>query len=58
MKRKTMKKAGAAVLTMALLLSMGAMATPVYAKTGDALTIQMEKITCDGEDVELASMDV
>ena len=58
MKRKTMKKAGAAVLTMALLLSMGAMATPVYAETGDALTIQMKKITCDGEDVELAAMNV
>ena len=33
MKKKTIKKAGAAVLTMAMLLSMGAMTLPVYATT-------------------------
>lgn len=41
MKRKTMKKTGVAVLTMAMLLSMGAMATPVFAAEGGAKTVQI-----------------
>ncbi len=41
MKRKSIKKAGVAVLSMALLLSMGAMAAPVNAATGDAKVLQV-----------------
>ena len=42
MKRKTMKKAGAAVLTMAMILSMGAMGLSVNAAAGDAKTVQIK----------------
>lgn len=42
MKKKTFKKAGAAVLSMAMLVSMGAMALPVSAAEGDALTVKVE----------------
>ena len=46
MKRKSMKKAGVAVLSMALLMSMGAMAMPVNATAGDAKTLLIPKVVC------------
>ncbi|MBQ3887897.1 MAG: isopeptide-forming domain-containing fimbrial protein [Clostridia bacterium] len=46
MKRKSIKKAGVAVLSMALLMSMGAMAMPVNATAGDAKRLQIPNVTC------------
>lgn len=41
MKKKAFKKAGAAILTMAMLVSAGALSLPVNAAAGDALTVKV-----------------
>lgn len=56
MKRKTMKKAGAAVITMAMLLSIGATTLPVYA--AELPTISISDITCGADTITPAGVTV
>ena len=56
--KKMVKKSGVAVLSMAMLLSMGAMALPVSASEGDALTVNVQDVTCGSETYSIASVQV
>lgn len=58
MKKTTLKKTGVAVLSMALLLSMGAMAMPVNAAAGDAKTLLIPPVTCGTEKVNVTDASV
>lgn len=56
--KKSFKKAGVAVLSMAMLLSMGAMAMPVSAVAGDALTVNVADVTCGSDTVALTGVKI
>lgn len=58
MSKKMIKKTGAAVLTMALLVSMGAMALPVNATAGDALTVKVSDVNCGTTKVAVTGVTV
>ncbi len=56
--KKLVKKSGVAVLTMAMLLSMGAMALPVSAAEGDALTVKVQDVKYGTDTVAVTDVKV